>query len=277
MPLCVARGDGRRRRGRRGARACCAPASARSEVIVTIMLNFIVLALPQLARRRAPRACRRRCTRRRCAPASSRGWATCLPAVPRLGGQLDDPAWPSLAALFAWWYLFRTRGGYELRAVGLQPDAAEYGGMPVGRTWSRAMVWSGALRRAGRHELRARLQALLRGGLRRRRRLSWHRGGAGGAQPPGRASWWRRCCFATLSQGGLAVNALVPKQMVDMLQAVVILAVVDGGARGAAPGAAGGGVAAAHAPAEATHDPPRLPRCRPSASRSPTCSPPRVA
>ena len=31
--------------------------------------------------------------------------------------------------------------------------------------------------------------------------------------------------FATLSQGGLAVNALVPKQMVDVLQGVVILAV----------------------------------------------------
>ena len=31
--------------------------------------------------------------------------------------------------------------------------------------------------------------------------------------------------FATMSQGGLAVNALVPKQMVDVLQAVVILAV----------------------------------------------------
>jgi len=31
--------------------------------------------------------------------------------------------------------------------------------------------------------------------------------------------------FATLSQGGLAVNALVPKQMVDVLTAVVIIAV----------------------------------------------------
>src|SRR5207302_7124467 len=29
--------------------------------------------------------------------------------------------------------------------------------------------------------------------------------------------------FATLSQGGLAVNALVPKQMVDVLTAVVIV------------------------------------------------------
>jgi simple sugar transport system permease protein len=31
--------------------------------------------------------------------------------------------------------------------------------------------------------------------------------------------------FATLSQGGLAVNAIVPKQMVEVLTAVVILAV----------------------------------------------------
>ncbi len=31
--------------------------------------------------------------------------------------------------------------------------------------------------------------------------------------------------FATLSQGGLAVNAVVPKQLMDVLQAVVILAV----------------------------------------------------
>jgi simple sugar transport system permease protein len=31
--------------------------------------------------------------------------------------------------------------------------------------------------------------------------------------------------FGTLSQGGLAANALVPKEIVDVLQAVVILAV----------------------------------------------------
>ena len=31
--------------------------------------------------------------------------------------------------------------------------------------------------------------------------------------------------FGTLAQGGLAVNALVPKEMVDVLQAVIILAV----------------------------------------------------
>jgi len=31
--------------------------------------------------------------------------------------------------------------------------------------------------------------------------------------------------FATLSQGGLAVNAVVPKQLVEVLQGVIILAV----------------------------------------------------
>jgi simple sugar transport system permease protein len=31
--------------------------------------------------------------------------------------------------------------------------------------------------------------------------------------------------FATLSQGGLAVNAFVPKQLVDVLQGVVIIAI----------------------------------------------------
>jgi simple sugar transport system permease protein len=31
--------------------------------------------------------------------------------------------------------------------------------------------------------------------------------------------------FATLSQGGLAIHAFVPKQMVDVLQGVVIIAV----------------------------------------------------
>jgi simple sugar transport system permease protein len=31
--------------------------------------------------------------------------------------------------------------------------------------------------------------------------------------------------FATLSQGALAVNALVPKQLVEVLQGIIILAV----------------------------------------------------
>jgi len=40
---------------------------------------------------------------------------------------------------------FRTKGGFELRAVGLQPSAAQYGGVDVPSVWWRAMAASGAL------------------------------------------------------------------------------------------------------------------------------------
>jgi simple sugar transport system permease protein len=50
-----------------------------------------------------------------------------------------------LAAVGAWFYLFRTKPGYELRAVGLQPDAAEYGGVSVRGAWFRALTLSGAI------------------------------------------------------------------------------------------------------------------------------------
>jgi simple sugar transport system permease protein len=33
--------------------------------------------------------------------------------------------------------------------------------------------------------------------------------------------------FATLSQGGLAINAMVPKQIVEVLQGIVILAIAS--------------------------------------------------
>src|SRR5690606_7148986 len=42
----------------------------------------------------------------------------------------------ALATVAVGWWLFRTRSGYELRATGLQPEAAEYGGVNVGRSWT---------------------------------------------------------------------------------------------------------------------------------------------
>ena len=50
-----------------------------------------------------------------------------------------------VAAIACGWFLFRTRRGFELRAAGLQPEAAEYGGVDVGGVWWRAMVLSGAI------------------------------------------------------------------------------------------------------------------------------------
>jgi len=49
------------------------------------------------------------------------------------------------AAVFVWVFLFRTRYGYELRATGLAPKAAEYGGANIPRNTVMAMAISGAL------------------------------------------------------------------------------------------------------------------------------------
>jgi len=49
------------------------------------------------------------------------------------------------AALGAYLILWRTKQGYELRAVGLNPHAAEYGGINVARNTILAMAISGAL------------------------------------------------------------------------------------------------------------------------------------
>jgi ABC-type uncharacterized transport system permease subunit len=128
------------------------------------------------------------------------------------------------AAAFVWWYLFRTRPGYELRAVGLQPDAAEYGGVRVGAVWAKTMIVSGALAGLGGVNYVLGYKHYYEEGF-----------GAGSGflgvavalvgrnHPVGVVI--AALLFATLSQGGLAVNALVPRQMVDVLTAVVIIAV----------------------------------------------------
>src|SRR5207237_8160052 len=50
-----------------------------------------------------------------------------------------------VAMIVLFWFLFRTRRGFELRAVGLQPHAAEYAGIDVGRVTWRALALSGAI------------------------------------------------------------------------------------------------------------------------------------
>jgi simple sugar transport system permease protein len=192
------------------------------EVIVTIMLNFITLALlnwivashlhvsetlhtPDMRTGTLPRLS---------------DW---IPAFH--GSAANASLFIALAAAVAvWWMLFRTRGGYELRAVGLQPDAAEYGGVRVGGTWIRAFVIAGAL--AGLGGINYVLGY----------KHYYEEGFAGGAGFLGIAVALvgrnhplgvviAAFLFATLSQGGLAIHALVPKQMVEVLQGVVILAV----------------------------------------------------
>jgi simple sugar transport system permease protein len=50
-----------------------------------------------------------------------------------------------LMAAFVWFVIARTSLGYQIRAVGLQPDAAEYGGMSVTKVTVIGMFLAGAL------------------------------------------------------------------------------------------------------------------------------------
>lgn len=129
-----------------------------------------------------------------------------------------------IAAVGVYWYLFRTRRGFELRAVGLQPRAAEYGGVDVGGVWLRAMIASGAIAGIGG------LNFVL--GYKHYYEEGFGSGAGflgiavaivGRTHPAGVVL--AALLFATISQGGLAVNAIVPKEFVDVLQAVVIIAV----------------------------------------------------
>jgi len=189
------------------------------EVIVTIMLNFIVLALLNYL-----------VATHLAMPETLHTAEMRAGAVPRLDGPFIGSAanWTLLLALGAaalvWWYLYRTRRGYELRAVGLQPDAAEYAGVKVGSVWMRAMTMSGALAGLGGINYVLGYKHYYEDGF---------AGGAGflgiavalvGRNDPVGVVL-AALFFATLSQGGLAINAVVPKQMVEVLQGVVILAV----------------------------------------------------
>ncbi|HZI41800.1 MAG TPA: hypothetical protein VFD67_08855, partial [Gemmatimonadaceae bacterium] len=108
------------------------------EVITTIMLNFIVLALLSYLTATYLKV-----------PETLHTEELKSGALPRLAdyvGSFHGSAanivlvLAVLACVLAWWYLFRTRRGFELRAVGLQPEAAEHGGVRPGVVWTRAMT-----------------------------------------------------------------------------------------------------------------------------------------
>ncbi len=50
-----------------------------------------------------------------------------------------------LVAIFIYWLLWKTTVGYEIRAVGLNPHGAEYGGISIAKNTVLAMALSGAI------------------------------------------------------------------------------------------------------------------------------------
>jgi simple sugar transport system permease protein len=192
------------------------------EVIVTIMLNFIVLAVLNYvvsAKLHVPETVH-----------TPEVHAGTLPRLSNVVSGFHGSAanWTivvvALGAVWVGWFLFRTRAGYDLRAVGLQPQAAENAGVRVGPTWLKALTLSGALAGLGGINFVLGYKGYYEDGF---------TGGAGflgiavalvGRNHP-LGVVLAALFFATLSQGGLAINAMVPKQIVEVLQGIVIIAV----------------------------------------------------
>jgi simple sugar transport system permease protein len=190
------------------------------EVINTIMLNFIAFAL-----------------------VSWWGRSLFVPATVRTR-EIPEAAWiPRLDAVLPWLrgspanftlvmglvlvgllavLLFRTRIGYELRVLGLNPGAAEYAGVRIGRAHVLAFALAGAIAGLGgtsyvlgyKHWFEQDFTA-----------------GAGfmgiavaliGRNHPG-GVLAAALFFGMLAYGGLVVNQRVPADLVNVLRALVIL------------------------------------------------------
>ena len=193
------------------------------EVIATIMLNFVVLALLNWAISATGLA----------VPETLHTPPVSSSSIPRLaaffpvfhGSAANGTILLALMAVTVTaWLLFRSRFGYELRATGLQPLAAESAGIRVPRIWMMAMVLGGAVAGLGGSNFVLGYKNYFEDGF---------NGGAGflgiAVALVGRNNPFgvllAALFFATLSQGGLAIHALVPKQMVEVLEGIVILAV----------------------------------------------------
>lgn len=189
------------------------------EVITTIMLNFIVAALLLWAGRAGAFVVETTHT------------AEVVPGA-RLGSLGLGASAANISVLIAlvvaalvWWLMARTRTGFQWRVLGLSPLAAETSGIRVRGAIASAMAISGAL--AGLVAANSVLgdkhyfeEGLSRG--------AGFMGIAvallGRGQPLGVVL--AALLFGTLAHGGFAVNALVPRELVEVLQAVIILSLL---------------------------------------------------
>jgi simple sugar transport system permease protein len=118
--------------------------------------------------------------------------------------------------------LWGTTFGYELRAVGHNLEAAEYGGVRVPLVWAKAMALSGALAGLVGVNYVMGYKGYFESGF---------TSGVGflgiavallGRNHP-LGVVLAAVFFGALSHGGLVINTLVPKELVEILQSIVIL------------------------------------------------------
>ena len=190
------------------------------EVINTIMLNFVAFALVNYWGHAA--------YVHETVHTASIPAASALPRldvwIPALRGSPVNASLlvALLAAILVGLLLWRTRFGYELRAVGLSADAARYGGVWVPGMWVKALALSGGLAGLVGVNYVLGYKGYFESGF------TTGVGFLGIAvallgrnHPVGViiAAFF----FGALSHGGLVINTLVPKELVEILQAIVIL------------------------------------------------------
>lgn len=192
------------------------------EVIVTILLNFMVRAVmiglgawvfvkqsvhttPIAAAATLPRLSRY------------------LPALH--GSAVNAALFLGLFVILLYGVLMqRSHLGFSLRAVGKNPEAAEAAGLHLGRLRTLALALSGALAGLGGANFVLGYKYYYEDGFSAGLGyLGIAVAVLGQSRPLG--VLFAALLFGTLSQGGLAVNAKVPRELIDVLTAVIILAV----------------------------------------------------
>jgi ABC-type uncharacterized transport system permease subunit len=194
------------------------------EVINTIMLNFIVIAFINyliVAHFKVPETLHTKTIN------DNAHLARLSEFVPALHGSAASLAFiiAILACIVIYIILWKTKFGYDLRAVGHNPEAAETAGINVKKCIILSMSISGGL--AGMIGINYVLGAS----------YYFEEGFSSGLGFMGIAVALlgrnhpfgvivAAFLFGILSEGGLVINAVVPKELVNILQAIVILCVV---------------------------------------------------
>jgi simple sugar transport system permease protein len=195
------------------------------EVISTMMASFILLAVVNylLNLIRVPETVR---TEAIVASGRLPPFSSLAPSMRGSDGNMSLLVAAIVVAL-VWYVIERTRLGYELRAVGLGPKAAEYGGVDLQSRVLLSLVVSGGLAGLGG------INFVLGSPGYFEQNFAPYQGYLGIAvallarnRPLGILP--AAFLFALLSEGGQAIQEFVPKEIGEILQAVVIMFVVVG-------------------------------------------------
>ena len=131
-----------------------------------------------------------------------------------------------LAAVFLWYYIDKTRYGYELRVVGLNSKAAEYGGISVSKNIILSMTIGGAIAGlVGTNYVMGYKYYFEEGFSTGTGFMGIAVALLGNNNPFGVIL--AALLFGMLEYGGLVINTMVPKELVSILQAIVIIFVIS--------------------------------------------------